>query len=151
MRRITSDTYAAVIICTLACVALWQTAGLNEMSATFPRTIGVIMLSLGVIYFVMSVLRPGRKQPFAQIDKSRVIPLVLGMAVYVLLIWAVGFLPASLTFIAFFVWLLQGKARSRGKRMMRAFIFSLVVGISFYVLFHYVFLVPLPKGLLFGG
>lgn len=151
MQRISSDSYTALILFAIACIALWNTRDLNNMSATFPRTVGFILLGLSAVYFVTSILRPNKAKLFAEVDKRRVVSMVLGMVVYVGLMWIAGFLPASVAFIAFFVWFLQGRGKSQTSKLIRAGMFSILVGSSFYLLFRFVFLVPLPNGVLFGG
>lgn len=151
MQRMNSNTYTAILLVAIACIALWQTQDLNSMSAMFPQVIGLILLMLSIIYFIVGIIRPVRENPFAFIEKKRVIPLVLGMVGYLLLIWTVGFLIASFTFVAFFVWFLQGDMENQLGRLMRSFVFAFVIDGFFYVLFRYVFFVPLPTGVLFGA
>lgn len=151
MKRINHDTYAAVAFLAIACFALWETRDLNDMSAMFPRTIGFILLGLSAVYFAASVFNPGKDELFTSVDRRRAVSMGLGMIAYVVFMWFAGFLLASLCFIAFFVWLLQGRTERRLRRVMRASFFSLLVGGGFYLLFRFVFLVPLPEGLLFGG
>jgi hypothetical protein len=151
MLRICKDSYVAVALILLSLVALWGTRELNEMSAVFPKTVGIILLVLSIVYLIKSIKKPDYNKVFGSIDKGRVVPMLLGMVIYVALIWAVGFFLASLFFISFFVWFLQEPGNNRMHRLTRSGLYSIGMVLVFYLVFRYVFLVPLPEGIIFGG
>lgn len=150
MSKITNDSYVAIVVILISLITLWQTRGLNQMSAIFPQIAGVVLLVLGVTYLLTSFRKTDSKKPFAAIETKKVISMFIGMSAYVFLIWPFGFLLTSFAFIAFFVWFLQGAEHFWRRRLLRAGVSSVIVSFGFYFLFKYIFLVPLPTGIVFG-
>ncbi|MBO8173115.1 MAG: tripartite tricarboxylate transporter TctB family protein [Bacillaceae bacterium] len=151
MTRLTRDSRIAICLIVIALVALWESRDLNLMSAVFPRTAGGILLILSLVYLVKSLVKPEFGRVLDAIDRRRVMQMCVGLILYVFLIWFIGFLAASLIFLAYFVWYLQGAEQPSRRRMLRAGAASLVISGGFYLLFKMVFVVPLPVGYLFGG
>lgn len=151
MSRITRDSYVAIVLILISVIALWGARDLNKMSAIFPRTIATILLILSVIYLIVSLIKkPEGGKAFAGIDKKIVLSMCGGMVGYVILIWLISFLVASLIFIGFFVWFLQDSSENGWRpRLFSSVISSVVVSIGFYLLFEGVFNVPLPRGIFF--
>ncbi|VEF47407.1 Tripartite tricarboxylate transporter TctB family [Bacillus freudenreichii] len=73
----------------------------------------------------------------------------LGMAGYVVFISLIGFLLASIVYLSSVMWLLQKEETTqRGLSILvKSVLFSILFSTSFYLLFRYVFIVPLPAGL----
>ncbi|PTM59493.1 tripartite tricarboxylate transporter TctB family protein [Desmospora activa] len=151
MRGINSDGITAILLMLVASIALWHTRELNEMSAAFPRTVGWILVGLSIVYFSKSFWRPRGEKRFAAVDRRRVIIATVGIVFYGALIGLIGFLWASLLYLTFFACFLQKRELQLRLRLMRAVVFAFAVGGSFYLLFRYVFVVPLPNGVLFGS
>lgn len=149
MRKLTNDMYIAFILIIISGVVLWETSGLNKMSAVFPRTIGYILLVLSIIYMITSIMKPTYEKAFEGIDRKKVAVMSLGILLYAVLIWIFGFLIASLCYIFSFVWYLQGDLSVPKKRLMRAVVASIGVTIVFFIIFKFLLNVPLPLGLLF--
>ncbi|QKY70411.1 tripartite tricarboxylate transporter TctB family protein [Lentibacillus sp. CBA3610] len=152
MQRINYNTVSSVILIIVACIAIWETRGLSEMSYVFPRTIGIILLILSIGYLIKSLIKPTDTKLLSGIDKRKVFVMSLGMIGYVVLISLFGFLIASLLFIGTLTWYLQrdNQEKSSKAKIVHAVISSVSVSIVFFVLFRYVFLVPLPAGILLG-
>lgn len=74
------------------------------MSYVFPRTIGIILLLLSIVYLIKSFIKPDQRKLFAGIDKRKVAVMSLGMVGYVILIGIFGFLIASILFIGTLTW-----------------------------------------------
>jgi hypothetical protein len=149
MHRLTKDVISAVVLVIISGVVLWETSGLNEMSAVFPRTIGYILLVLSLFYLVKSIAKPTYEKVFEGTDKRKVLVMSIGVLIYAVLIWIIGFLVASLCYLFSIIWYLQGKQEGPKKRIFRAGIASLSVSVGFYFIFKFLLNVPLPLGILF--
>lgn len=150
MQKVNYNTISSFILIGVAGTAIWQTRGLSEMSYVFPRTIGIILLLLSIVYLIKSFIKPDQRKLFAGIDKRKVAVMSLGMVGYVILIGIFGFLIASILFIGTLTWYLQRDIREKNSKakIVHASISAIGVSVFFFVLFRYVFLVPLPSGLL---
>lgn len=144
--KIYRENYVALALIIISVIALWETRGLNEMSAVFPQVIAGIMLFLSAIYLIKSFIVIDDSKVFTGIDKKRVSTMFIGLGIYTFLIWLIGFLLASVIYITFFVWYLQEKET---RRLSKAAISSVLFCTGFFLLFKYVLAVPLPTGILF--
>jgi len=149
MQRVSYDQISSILLVVVAIIALWKTRGLSEMSYIFPRTIGIILLMLSIIYLIFSYLRRENKKLFHNIDKSMVVIMGLGMIGYFVLIVICGFLIASILYIGAITLYLQKEEKHKtfNKKLMHASIFSFSISIVFYLLFKNVFLIQLPTGM----
>ncbi|SFA99339.1 Tripartite tricarboxylate transporter TctB family protein [Lentibacillus halodurans] len=152
MQKVNYNTISSVILIIVACLAIWETKGLSEMSYVFPRTIGLILLILSIAYYIKSMIKSSSSKLFEGINKRKVVIMSLSMIGYVILISLFGFLMASMLFIGWMTWYLQqhNTDKSNKAKIVHASISSISISIFFFVLFRYVFVVPLPSGLLFG-
>lgn len=150
MRKLSNDVYLALILLLIAGVVFWETSRLNPMSAVFPRTIGYVLLILSIYYLGHSLLKPMYEQAFANVDKQRVALICLFLIIYGFFIWLIGFLLASIIFIFTVVWYLQEKGVKLKLKLLRSSLCSLFISLCFYSLFKFVFIVPLPPGLIFS-
>lgn len=150
MKRLSRDVYIAMVLLFISGVVLWETSSLNKMSAVFPRTIGYILLVLSLYYLVFSLFKPNYDKVFATIDKKRVSTICFSFVGYTFFIWLIGFLLASLIFMFVTVWYLQNQGEEPKRKTFRAGFCSLLVTFGFYSLFKFIFVVPLPAGIIFG-
>lgn len=105
--------------------------------------LGVVLIILGVIYVLYNIRRGIEGGKPAWEMSGKVVSMVGLMALYVLLIPIIGYLPASLTFFLTI-------HRVFGFRSWLINIFlSVGISISFYVVFIIFLHVALPKGMLF--
>lgn len=150
MQKMHYNTVLAIILIIVAGIALWGTRGLSEMSYIFPRTIGILLLILSIAYLIVSIVKHEDKKLFEDIDKRKVAVMSLAMIGYVIIISLFGFLIASILFIGPLTWYLQkdDQEKSSKAKIFHAGLSSIVVSVGFFVLFRYVFLVPLPSGML---
>ena len=127
-----------------------MTGDLSKMGSFFPRVIAVMMGIFAIIQIAVSLLQKKKEEPFSGIDAKRVISMVLGISLYVALIMLIGFILSGILFLAFFFWYLE-RGGDKSPSMARSLILAVLITGAFYSVFHYIFLVPLPVGMLFGG
>ncbi|MGY4688773.1 tripartite tricarboxylate transporter TctB family protein [Salibacterium sp. K-3] len=144
----TKDTGSAVFFILLAAGGLWKALSFNTMSAVFPILVLSLLLLFSIIYFFVS-MRKGREntETASAIFSKEAVITGLGLLGYVLFIWVIGFLAASLLFLGGLTWYLQGGFVSGKKRVLNAAGSSIIVTVVFFFLFRYVFLVQLPTGM----
>ncbi|RST60285.1 tripartite tricarboxylate transporter TctB family protein [Siminovitchia terrae] len=144
------DLISSFLLLFISLVGLWETRGLSEMSYIFPRTVCIILFLLSFIYFIKSLFKKEAADYFINVRKRKVIQVASGMVCYFILISFIGFLPASIIYLAASIWILpkEGNTKSRRLLLFQALFISIVFSTTFYVLFRYVFNVPLPEGLL---
>ncbi len=146
MTESTNDR-AGALGCVLAIgiggAAFWAARDYSPLGAVFPRTVGVLLIALGLLYLVFFAL--GRTRGAAVLQGSS---LRRGAVAAIMLAWGfalgpVGFLPASAAAMALLV-----AVANHGRWTMRtATAFGLATAIVlsfFYVLFKHILLVPLP-------
>lgn len=196
--RVNRHSVLAVILLVIYGTAVWHTFSLHVTSAVFPRTVALIALGLSLLYFTKSVRFPVREPSLPRSEWRRVLTSMCHMAVFAALLWAVGFLFASVSFLMFFAGYLQ-RAHQRGNgrravqpRLLRMLqsktehrptmrpyarqvpamrrrlvqlrtmrwrtmqlrtvytaLFAVLVSGTLYVVFRFIFFVPLPTGALF--
>lgn len=149
MFQLTKDSYMALIVIIIALIGLWNTWELDLMNGIFPKISSILLLLLGLIYLIISFFTKTNYRVFEEVNKKVVLTMGSGIVTYVILIWVIGFLIASLIFIAGSVWYLQGNKVSWKTGLFRGGISSIVVSIGFYLLFQGIFNVPLPNGYIF--
>jgi len=134
----------------LAAAAWYMTGDLTELGSFFPRVIAVMMGLFAIIQLAVSLLQKKKEDSFSGIDAKRVITMILGIVLYVILIIFIGFILSGVLFLAFFFWNLE-RGGDKSPSMARSLILAVLITGAFYFVFHYLFLVPLPAGMLFGG
>ncbi len=138
-RRLNREIGVSLFFLGIAVIAFIQVEGLNRMSAVFPRTLAVILLVLSGILLVQSLVRPPeKKKGETLLASSRILPFLLILVLYAVLIAGLGFLIATILFAGVGTWYLCDRNK------IRAIIGSILLGILFYALFRFVFLVPFP-------
>jgi hypothetical protein len=152
MQRVSYDLITSLLLIAVASLALWETNGLSEMSYVFPRAVGIVFLTLSIVYFISSLIKSTDKKIFADINKKKALFMCLGMVGYAVLIALVGFLISSIVYISCFTWYLQIDVEGKTNKLkwIHSGISGAGVSLFFFGLFRYVFLVPLPSGVLFG-
>ncbi|GGB54528.1 hypothetical protein GCM10011409_35170 [Lentibacillus populi] len=150
MQKVNYDIVTSIIFIIISIITILETRGLSKISYIFPRTIGVIFLLLSFMYLILSIIKRDNKKLFGNIDKQKVLIMSIGMIGYFISISLFGFLIASILYIGLITWYLQKdqKEKSHKSKILRAVLCSIIVSVSFFILFQYVFLVPLPTGLL---
>ncbi|MFZ4451256.1 tripartite tricarboxylate transporter TctB family protein [Salibacterium aidingense] len=143
----TKDTGNAVFFIILALGGLWSARTFNTMSAVFPILILGLLLLFSIVYLMVSLFKAGQQEEeTSKIFSREALMTSLGLLGYILLIWLIGFLLASLLFLGIMTWYLQGGYVSGRKRLVNAAGSSIAVTVVFFLLFRYIFLVQLPTG-----
>ncbi|MFZ5632153.1 MAG: tripartite tricarboxylate transporter TctB family protein [Bacillota bacterium] len=135
----------------LIAIAFWQMSGdLTEMGSFFPRVIAAMLAMFSVIQLVVSIIQRKKESPFAGIEAKNVIIMFIGIVAYVALMIFTGFLVSGILFMAFFFWYLS-RIKGEKPNFFKVILLAVAVCGGFYIVFNYVFLVPLPEGIIFGG
>ena len=141
---LTNDNIFSVVLL-IACVLAWRTLeGASYYGALFPRVVIIILAFLTVINLIQGLRSPEQVAIFEGEKKIYIFIMLIGILAYVWLITVIGFLLASLLFMAVFFWLL-GDERTL-KTAAKSVVFALVIGTSFNYLFVNIFSIPLPRG-----
>ena len=151
MFTLLNSTTISSLVFVIVAAGMWHMAGgLSETGRFFPRVVAGMLALFSILQLALSVAQIQKEAPFAGVDFKRVLALVLGMAAYAALMIYFGFVLSSILFLSFFFWFLS---RDRQDKFGLPGIVLTAVGVSggFYGLFHYVFSVPLPAGVIFGG
>lgn len=135
------DLWVSLGFILVAVIALGHLRGLNKMSAIFPGTVGGILFFLGVVCLFQSLFGRGKSAEKGVAPVLSVWVVSLGMAGYVALIPWLGFLAATLLFAGTVTWFL-----SQRERNFRGVAVSLLIGLLFYAVFRWIFMVPFPEG-----
>ena len=147
------DQVSAALFFMLGLLAIWEASKLTQSEATvgpgpglLPSLLGVAMCVLALILFVRSTLAGGAASgaPFlpSALGRKNIACIVGGLAVYLLLLEPVGYLPMTAVFAAFLLWSLE---RHRWRNIIAI---SLAVAILGYGVFAAWLRVPLPRGVL---
>jgi len=127
----------------IGAAALWFSADFSDLGAVFPRTIGALLVLLGVLYLLLVLLgRTSRPAPLggSHLRRAGVAIVMLGWA---FLLKPLGFLGSSaLAFVALLMLANHYRWTARTGLVYGAAGAVLLGG--FYALFKLVLLVPLP-------
>ncbi|MCD5325241.1 MULTISPECIES: tripartite tricarboxylate transporter TctB family protein [Pontibacillus] len=148
MRRFNKETVIASVLVFIFSYAYYEARQLSEMSGIFPEVISLISLILSILYLVKSFWIPVTNRPFEGVDKEKIYAVIGGMVLYGIGLWYVGFLITSLFIVTMLVFLLQDEGSKKQKWVKAGTSSTLICG-GFYLLFRFVFLVPLPNGQIF--
>lgn len=146
--KVTYDLFFSLFFVVLSLAAVWKTMGLNETSYLFPRTVGLVLLFLSMVYLVSLFIKNGHQKLFEHINKRQLFVIGLGMIGYVALIGLLGFLVASIIYLSSFTWyLMGGEDKPRNIKVFYSAWSAMAVSLFFFVIFRYIFNVPLPVGI----
>lgn len=145
------DTIFSLIIILLSLGAYVQVGDLSLESRFFPRVASVILIILNLINLFKHVKQGPQDKIFAKVRLGRLITMAIGIILYLTIMIYVGFVFSSLLFMIFFMWYLNEERKNNGvKILLKSVFLSLFVVGLFYGMFHYLFMIPLPEGLLFA-
>lgn len=134
-------------------LAYGQTKDMSAMGSVFPGTLSAVLVLLAVMLIAFQVGRPKppEKAPVSGAVKPSTVrrfAIIVAMAVWALLLPAIGFFVTSL--IAFLVLTVIATFERPGAREMSLYVVSAVVIVgSFYLLMDQVLGLRMPAGLLF--
>ncbi len=144
---LTSENIFSVLLLALCAVAWNSLANVSYYGAFFPKVIIVVLAFFTLIQLIIGIKKPKHIKIFDGDKQLYMFIMLVGMVAYIWLMPILGFLLASMIFMAVFFWFL-GDDRSP-KSTLKTTLIAVAVSAGFYTLFANVFLVPLPKGILF--
>ena len=123
--------------------AIWAARDYSELGAVFPRTVGALLVALGLVYIVLVLL--GRTQLGAAAEGSTIRRALVAV---VMLAWGfslelIGFLPAGLAAMAALLLIAQHDRWTLRKALVYGLSTAMVIGLM-YTLFKHALQVPLP-------
>lgn len=123
--------------------AIWAARDYSELGAVFPRTVGALLVALGLVYIVLVVL--GRTQLGVAAEGSTTRRALVAI---VMLAWGfsldlLGFLPAGLAAMAALLMIAQHDRWTLRTALVYGLSTAMVIGLM-YTLFKHVLQVPLP-------
>lgn len=143
-----STTISSMVFLLIA-VASWHLAGdYTEMGGFFPKVIAVLLGLFSALQLVVCVIQKKKEQPFEGVEAKRLFPMIAGIVAYLALIFLIGFLPTSVLFLTFFFWFL-GHGSVKGMSLLKSATISILISTGFFIVFYYIFNVPLPMGMFF--
>ncbi len=124
-------------------LAVWASRDFSDLGAVFPRTVGALMVALGLVYIALTLA--GRTHATPSLDGS--MPRRAGVAI-VMLGWGfalepLGFLPSSAAAMAVLLVVANHDRWTPRTALVRA-VSVVAVLTGLYTLFKHVLLVPLP-------
>jgi putative tricarboxylic transport membrane protein len=142
----TSDRAGAlgcVLAIALGAAAIWAARDYSALGAVFPRTVGVLLVALGVLYLGMFAL--GRTQRASTLEGStaRRAALAAIMLGWGFALGPVGFLPSSAAAMALLMAVAHHERWTPRTGLLYGLAAAVVLSVL-YVLFKHVLLVPLP-------
>ncbi len=130
----------------LAGVVFVATRDLSRLGGLFVNYTLVVIAILSVLMLIKGFLKPERLAFFdSNVERNNVIVGIVILALYLILMPLIGFLPASYLFYAVFN-LYLAPDRWSWKNIIRSVVISAVVVTVFYGVFRFLLAVPLPTG-----
>ena len=108
-----------------------------------------MLIILGVILLIRGLIKKDNTNPFAGVSPSRLLIMMVALAIYVVLIPFLGFILSSMLFLTL-AFLYYGERKLKALGILKQVLFAVAVSIGFYAIFHHAFLVPLPTGSLWS-
>ena len=131
----------------LAGVVFAATRDLSRLGGLFVNYTLVVIAILSALMLIKGFVKPQRLEFFESSDeRNNVIVGIVILAIYLILMPLIGFLPASYLFYAIFN-LYLAPDRWSWKNIVRSVLISAVVVTVFYGVFRFLLAVPLPKGI----
>lgn len=118
---------------------------LSPESKIFPQVVCIVLIFFNLLNIVKNIKISSQEKIFVNVDFNRLITMAAGILAYILLMRNLGFVISSLIFLTFFTWFLNYDRKKRPKTiLLKSFIFSVIIILTFFSIFHYIFLIPLP-------
>lgn len=127
----------------LGASAIYAARDYSDLGAVFPRTVGALLIALGLVYILLVVI--GRTRRVSGTDGSA---LRRSLAAAVMLVWGfalepLGFLPSGAAAMAALLLIAQHDRWTLRAALMYGFSTSVILG-GMYFLFKQILQVPLP-------
>jgi len=123
--------------------AIWTARDYSDLGSVFPRTVGALLVALGIVYIVLVVL--GRTRRGAAVDGSSIRRALVAV---VMLAWGfalgpLGFLPAGAAAMAALLLIANHDRWTLRTALIYGLATTTVIGLL-YTLFKHALQVPLP-------
>lgn len=123
--------------------AIWAARDYSALGSVFPRTVGALLVALGIVYIVLVVL--GRTRRVAAVDGSSIRRALVAV---VMLAWGfalgpLGFLPAGAAAMAALLLIANHDRWTLRTALVYGLSTATVIGLL-YTLFKHALQVPLP-------
>lgn len=123
--------------------AIWAARDYSDLGSVFPRTVGALLIALGIVYIVLVVL--GRTRRAGAVDGSSMRRTLVAI---VMLAWGfalgpLGFLPAGAAAMAALLLIAHHDRWTLRTALAYGLSTAMVIGLL-YTLFKHVLQVPLP-------
>ena len=143
---INSDLIVGIGSLIIAGIAWAVTRDLTHFGGIFVDSSVFFIALFGAVIFIKGIVKPERLSFFeSAIERNNILIGIAMLLVYLILMPKAGFLPATYAMYAAFNWYL-GDERFRTKHIVISLLLSFIVVTAFYLVFHHVLIVPLPKG-----
>lgn len=142
-KRDTAGAICAALLAAVGGASIWAAQEFSDLGAVFPRTIGALLLMLGLLYLGFNATGSGRATAPLEGSRLRRIGLAITMLFWVFTLETLGFLVSSAVSMGALLWI----ANYDSWRLRSVLIYggsALVLLLGFYVLFKVVLAVPLP-------
>jgi hypothetical protein len=133
----------SVLLIGVGAAAFWAAAEFSALGSVFPRSVGTLMVALGVVYLVLVALGRTRRAAVPQGSNTRRAAVALVMLGWGFALGPLGFLPSSAAAMAALLLI----ANHQRWTLRTALLYggaSLGVLAALYGLFKLILLVPLP-------
>ena len=133
----------SAIMVAIGAGAIWAARDYSDLGAVFPRTVGALLIALGLVYIALVAL--GRTRRAATVDGSSVRRALVAV---VMLAWGfalgpLGFLPAGAAAMAALLLIAHHDRWTLRTALAYGFSAAAVLGLL-YALFKHALQVPLP-------
>ncbi len=146
MKIFNRNTVFSILVILLSIGAYFYVKDLSLESKVFPQVICIVLIIFNIFNIVKNIGISTNKKILEDVDYNRLIPMAAGIIAYVLVMIYLGFVISSLIFLVFFTWFLNDNKKTQPKTvLLKSFLFSIIIILVFFSIFHYLFLIPLPS------
>ena len=123
--------------------AIWAARDYSDLGSVFPRTVGALLVALGIVYIVLMVLGRTRRGTAADGSSIRRSLVAIVMLAWGFTLGPLGFLPAGAAAMAALLLIANHDRWTLRTAMAYGLSTATVIGVM-YTLFKHVLQVPLP-------
>lgn len=142
------DTITGLFLLAVCAFAWHEVANISKMGKFFPQVCIVILAFFSGILLIQGLRKHFPTSLFEGIQLKYVKFMIVGIILYLTAIVFIGFFLGSLLFLTAYGLFLDSERNK--KTAVQAFLVGLFATTLFYFVFHNIFSVPLPIGLIFG-
>jgi putative tricarboxylic transport membrane protein len=123
--------------------AIWAARDYSDLGAVFPRTVGALLVVLGIVYIVLFAIGRTHAQAALQGSTLRRVGVAIVMLAWAFTLVPLGFLPSSAAAMAALLVIANHHRWTLRSALLYAASTGLVLA-ALYVLFKHALRVPLP-------